>query len=152
MVFECNYTEKYKFHMSLVLLWTDLSFCWWWIFCLSDVAIQRIVLEATWFKNSRSICAYISSNALREVDTSVIVAEILSSPTTGLFSIWSFISVWLRFLLLDKLLINTSGIWILWNYLLLFLFWHGEVFGIGGCDKKWISVYKYIITSLLFTK
>ncbi|KAF7809223.1 5-formyltetrahydrofolate cyclo-ligase, mitochondrial-like isoform X1 [Senna tora] len=48
----------------------------------SDDAIQRVVLEAPWFKNSSSICAYISSDALREVDTSKIVSEILSNPAT----------------------------------------------------------------------
>lgn len=47
-----------------------------------DDAIQRVVLEAPWFKNSSNTCAYISSNALREVDTSKIVSEILSNPTT----------------------------------------------------------------------
>ncbi|XP_028754352.1 5-formyltetrahydrofolate cyclo-ligase, mitochondrial isoform X2 [Neltuma alba] len=49
-----------------------------------DDAIQRVVLEAPWFKNSTSICAYISSNALREVDTSKIVSAILSNPATGI--------------------------------------------------------------------
>ncbi|KAK4261234.1 hypothetical protein QN277_004261 [Acacia crassicarpa] len=45
-----------------------------------DDAVQRVVLEAPWFKNSTSICAYISSNALREVETSKIVSAILSNP------------------------------------------------------------------------
>ncbi|KAI9111929.1 hypothetical protein K1719_017619 [Acacia pycnantha] len=45
-----------------------------------DDAIQRVVLEAPWFNNSTSICAYISSNALREVGTSKIVSAILSNP------------------------------------------------------------------------
>ncbi|KAI4314248.1 hypothetical protein L6164_027176 [Bauhinia variegata] len=47
-----------------------------------DEAIQNVVLEAPWFKTSRSICAYISSDALREVDTSKIVSEIISNPST----------------------------------------------------------------------
>ncbi|KAB2624636.1 hypothetical protein D8674_016296 [Pyrus ussuriensis x Pyrus communis] len=45
-----------------------------------DAAIQSIVLNAPWFQSSKSICAYISSPALREVDTSRIVSEILSKP------------------------------------------------------------------------
>ncbi|XVF84845.1 hypothetical protein PTKIN_Ptkin17bG0072200 [Pterospermum kingtungense] len=45
-----------------------------------DNAIQNIVLESSWFKSSKSLCAYISSPALREVDTSRIIAEVLSSP------------------------------------------------------------------------
>ncbi|XP_062160297.1 5-formyltetrahydrofolate cyclo-ligase, mitochondrial-like isoform X2 [Alnus glutinosa] len=45
-----------------------------------DNAIQRIVLGAPWFKASKSLCAYISSAALREVDTSRIVSEVLSKP------------------------------------------------------------------------
>ncbi|GLT41598.1 hypothetical protein SLA2020_156500 [Shorea laevis] len=43
-----------------------------------DSAIQNIVLESTWFKATKSLCAYISSAALREVDTSRIVSEVLS--------------------------------------------------------------------------
>lgn len=49
----------------------------------SDAAIQSIVLNASWFKSSESICAYISSPDLREVDTSRIVSEILSKPANG---------------------------------------------------------------------
>ncbi|GLT41596.1 hypothetical protein SLA2020_156480 [Shorea laevis] len=41
-------------------------------------ASQIIVLESTWFKAGKSLCAYISSAALREVDTSRIVSEVLS--------------------------------------------------------------------------
>ncbi|KAL2935946.1 5-formyltetrahydrofolate cyclo-ligase mitochondrial [Bienertia sinuspersici] len=37
---------------------------------LEDDAIQRLVLDAPWFKCSRRLCAYISCRALREVDTS----------------------------------------------------------------------------------
>ncbi|XP_016647437.1 PREDICTED: 5-formyltetrahydrofolate cyclo-ligase, mitochondrial-like isoform X1 [Prunus mume] len=43
-----------------------------------DAAIQSIVVNAPWFKSSKSVCAYISSPALREVDTTGIVSEILS--------------------------------------------------------------------------
>ncbi|KAK9935591.1 hypothetical protein M0R45_022690 [Rubus argutus] len=48
-----------------------------------DAAIQSIVLNASWFKSSKSICAYISSPELREVDTSRIVSEILSKPANA---------------------------------------------------------------------
>ncbi|GER38534.1 5-formyltetrahydrofolate cyclo-ligase [Striga asiatica] len=37
-----------------------------------DDAIQRIVLEAPWFKSCRRLCAYISCGALREVDTAKV--------------------------------------------------------------------------------
>ncbi|MED6154894.1 hypothetical protein PIB30_000396 [Stylosanthes scabra] len=47
-----------------------------------DDAIQRVVLDAPWFKKSSSICAYISCDALREVDTSRIVSNILSNNET----------------------------------------------------------------------
>uniref|UniRef100_A0A2N9EBY6 5-formyltetrahydrofolate cyclo-ligase n=1 Tax=Fagus sylvatica TaxID=28930 RepID=A0A2N9EBY6_FAGSY len=46
-----------------------------------DNAIQSIVLEAPWFKASKSLCAYISCATLREVDTSRIVSQVLSKPT-----------------------------------------------------------------------
>ncbi|KAK6924924.1 5-formyltetrahydrofolate cyclo-ligase [Dillenia turbinata] len=46
-----------------------------------DNAIQEIVLEAPWFKHSKRLCAYISCNALREVDTLRILSEILKTPT-----------------------------------------------------------------------
>ncbi|XP_044488404.1 5-formyltetrahydrofolate cyclo-ligase, mitochondrial-like isoform X2 [Mangifera indica] len=45
-----------------------------------DNVIQNIVIESSWFKDSRNLCAYISCAALREVDTSRIVSEILSNP------------------------------------------------------------------------
>ncbi|XVE92538.1 hypothetical protein REPUB_Repub01dG0106100 [Reevesia pubescens] len=45
-----------------------------------DNAIQNIVLESSWFKASKGLCAYGSSPALREVDTSRIISEVLSSP------------------------------------------------------------------------
>ncbi|KAL9424050.1 hypothetical protein AB3S75_036017 [Citrus x aurantiifolia] len=48
-----------------------------------DTAIQDIVLESSWFKASRNICAYISCASLREVDTSRIVSDILSNQTDG---------------------------------------------------------------------
>lgn len=44
-----------------------------------DEAIQRIVMEAPWFKACKGLCAYISCSALREVDTSRILSHILSS-------------------------------------------------------------------------
>lgn len=44
---------------------------------LEDDAIQRTVLEAPWFKSSKRLCAYISCKALREVDTSKVLADIL---------------------------------------------------------------------------
>ncbi|CAA0820816.1 5-formyltetrahydrofolate cyclo-ligase-mitochondrial [Striga hermonthica] len=42
-----------------------------------DDAIQRIVLEAPWFKSCRRLCAYISCGALREVDTAKVLSAIL---------------------------------------------------------------------------
>uniref|UniRef100_A0A2P2JRI9 5-formyltetrahydrofolate cyclo-ligase-like n=1 Tax=Rhizophora mucronata TaxID=61149 RepID=A0A2P2JRI9_RHIMU len=45
-----------------------------------DNAIQSLVLEAPWFKASRSLCVYISCASLREVDTSRIISEVLSNP------------------------------------------------------------------------
>ncbi|XP_051136536.1 5-formyltetrahydrofolate cyclo-ligase, mitochondrial [Andrographis paniculata] len=47
-----------------------------------DDAIQSIVLNAPWFKSCRSLCAYISCAALREVDTSKILSEILKNTST----------------------------------------------------------------------
>ncbi|KAL3640652.1 5-formyltetrahydrofolate cyclo-ligase, mitochondrial [Castilleja foliolosa] len=44
-----------------------------------DEAIQRIVLEAPWFKSCSRLCAYISSVALREVDTSKFLSETLKN-------------------------------------------------------------------------
>ncbi|KAL9434315.1 hypothetical protein AB3S75_029031 [Citrus x aurantiifolia] len=45
-----------------------------------DNAIQNIVLEAPWFKSSQRLCAYISCSALREVDTSKLLSQILQIP------------------------------------------------------------------------
>ncbi|KAG2707353.1 hypothetical protein I3843_05G132200 [Carya illinoinensis] len=45
-----------------------------------DIAIQSIVLGAPWFQASKILCAYISCAALREVDTSRIISEVLSKP------------------------------------------------------------------------
>lgn len=53
----------------------------------SDIAIQSIVLGAPWFQASKSLCAYISCAALREVDTSRIISEVLSKPVEGVFCI-----------------------------------------------------------------
>ncbi|KAL5196680.1 hypothetical protein ABZP36_000192 [Zizania latifolia] len=43
-----------------------------------DQAIQNAILNSSWFKESKSLCAYISCSQLREVDTSKILAEALS--------------------------------------------------------------------------
>ncbi|KAK4350476.1 hypothetical protein RND71_029789 [Anisodus tanguticus] len=44
-----------------------------------DEAIQRIVLEAPWFKACKGLCSYVSSSVLREVDTTRILSHILTS-------------------------------------------------------------------------
>ncbi|XP_019243653.1 PREDICTED: 5-formyltetrahydrofolate cyclo-ligase, mitochondrial-like isoform X3 [Nicotiana attenuata] len=44
-----------------------------------DEAIQRIVMEAPWFKACKRLCAYISCSALREVDTTQILSHVLGS-------------------------------------------------------------------------
>ncbi|XBI90567.1 5-formyltetrahydrofolate cyclo-ligase, mitochondrial-like isoform X2 [Triticum dicoccoides] len=44
-----------------------------------DLAIQNNILNSSWFKASKRLCAYISCAQLREVDTSKIIAEVLSS-------------------------------------------------------------------------
>ncbi|KAL4559249.1 hypothetical protein LXL04_031384 [Taraxacum kok-saghyz] len=46
-----------------------------------DDAIQKLILEAPWFKSSKGLCAYISCSALREVDTSKILQHVLQNPT-----------------------------------------------------------------------
>ncbi|XP_057951803.1 5-formyltetrahydrofolate cyclo-ligase, mitochondrial [Malania oleifera] len=51
-----------------------------------DNAIQRIVLDAPWFKLSQRLCGYISCSALREVDTSMVLSEILQNPAGDVFS------------------------------------------------------------------
>ncbi|XP_010243805.1 PREDICTED: 5-formyltetrahydrofolate cyclo-ligase, mitochondrial isoform X1 [Nelumbo nucifera] len=48
-----------------------------------DIAIQNIVLESSWFKSTERLCVYISCDALREVNTSKILSEILSGPAEG---------------------------------------------------------------------
>ncbi|CAL5061969.1 unnamed protein product [Urochloa decumbens] len=46
-----------------------------------DLAIQTTILDSSWFKASKRLCAYISCKQLREVDTTKILAECLpSSP------------------------------------------------------------------------
>lgn len=45
-----------------------------------DNAIQNVILEAPWFKTCKRLCAYISCKALREVDTSNILSEVLQNP------------------------------------------------------------------------
>ncbi|XP_022738641.1 5-formyltetrahydrofolate cyclo-ligase, mitochondrial isoform X3 [Durio zibethinus] len=47
-----------------------------------DDIIQSIVLDAPWFKSSKRLCAYISCSALREVDTSKLLSQILRNPST----------------------------------------------------------------------
>ncbi|KAK9073220.1 hypothetical protein SSX86_007544 [Deinandra increscens subsp. villosa] len=47
-----------------------------------DDAIQRLVLEAPWFKSCKRLCAYISCSALREVDTSKVLQNVLQDETT----------------------------------------------------------------------
>lgn len=54
-------------------------------FEFSDIAIQNIVLEAPWFRSCQRLCAYISCSALREVDTSILLSEILlQAPANGM--------------------------------------------------------------------
>ncbi|KAB2063100.1 hypothetical protein ES319_A10G194500v1 [Gossypium barbadense] len=48
-----------------------------------DDIIQSIVLEAPWFKSSKRLCAYTSCSALREVDTSKLLSQILSPAPDG---------------------------------------------------------------------
>ncbi|XP_030493325.2 5-formyltetrahydrofolate cyclo-ligase, mitochondrial [Cannabis sativa] len=45
-----------------------------------DIAVQDLVLGAPWFKSCQRLCAYISGKALREVDTSKLLSEILENP------------------------------------------------------------------------
>ncbi|GAB2280809.1 5-formyltetrahydrofolate cyclo-ligase, mitochondrial [Dionaea muscipula] len=47
---------------------------------IEDNSIQRLVLEAPWYKSSKRLCAYISCSALREVDTSKVLEDILQNP------------------------------------------------------------------------
>lgn len=54
-------------------------------FGFSDDEIQRLVLDAPWFKSCQRLCAYISCSALREVDTSKVLAEILANPAKGVY-------------------------------------------------------------------
>lgn len=53
--------------------------------CFSDITIQNIVLDSSWFKSSSRLCAYISCETLREVDTSRILLEVLKEQDTGMF-------------------------------------------------------------------
>lgn len=53
---------------------------------ISDDAIQKLILEAPWFKCCNRLCAYISCSALREVDTSKILQHVLHK---GLFSFFT---------------------------------------------------------------
>ncbi|KAF3437134.1 hypothetical protein FNV43_RR19887 [Rhamnella rubrinervis] len=47
---------------------------------LEDDEIQRLVLEAPWFRSCQRLCAYISCSVLREVDTAKVLAESLANP------------------------------------------------------------------------
>ncbi|KAL3684324.1 hypothetical protein R1sor_002346 [Riccia sorocarpa] len=49
-----------------------------------DAAIQKHVLSADWFEQSRRFCAYLSCAKLREVDTTQIVASILQPNASEL--------------------------------------------------------------------
>jgi len=42
-----------------------------------DEEIQKHILAADWYQNSKRICAYVSCSTLREVDTSYIMADLL---------------------------------------------------------------------------
>ncbi|KAJ4789851.1 5-formyltetrahydrofolate cyclo-ligase [Rhynchospora pubera] len=44
-----------------------------------DFAIQSTILGSSWFKWSQRLCAYISCPALREVDTSTILSQLLTN-------------------------------------------------------------------------
>ncbi|URD96474.1 5-formyltetrahydrofolate cyclo-ligase family [Musa troglodytarum] len=44
-----------------------------------DVEIQNFVLNSSWFKSCKGLCAYISCKSLREVDTSTIIADVLKN-------------------------------------------------------------------------
>ncbi|GLT66518.1 hypothetical protein SLA2020_388780 [Shorea laevis] len=48
-----------------------------------DSDIQSTVLKSPWFQSSTGLCAYISCSALREVDTSKLLSEILQNPAKG---------------------------------------------------------------------
>lgn len=56
---------------------------WVLVVLFSDNDIQSIVLKSPWFQSSTGSCAYISCNALREVDTSKLLSEILQNPAKG---------------------------------------------------------------------
>ncbi|KAI3822447.1 hypothetical protein L1987_10037 [Smallanthus sonchifolius] len=49
----------------------------------ADDAIQNFILEAPWFKCCKRLCAYISCSALREVDTSKVLQNVLNKPKDG---------------------------------------------------------------------
>nr|GLL18555.1 5-formyltetrahydrofolate cyclo-ligase, mitochondrial [Ipomoea trifida] len=46
-----------------------------------DEAIQNAVLKAPWFKDCKGLCAYICCSALREVDTSKILVQVLQTQS-----------------------------------------------------------------------
>lgn len=72
-----------KFYSILFFLLLIIIF---W-FQILDEAIQNLVLEAPWFKSCRRLCAYISCSALREVETSKLLSEILNNSSKGVFFI-----------------------------------------------------------------
>ncbi|KAH7285145.1 hypothetical protein KP509_33G015300 [Ceratopteris richardii] len=47
-----------------------------------DPLIQKHVMDASWYKRSRHICAYISCHSIREVGTSQIISDIFNSVHT----------------------------------------------------------------------
>ncbi|KAK8942767.1 hypothetical protein KSP39_PZI009497 [Platanthera zijinensis] len=59
--------------------------CYINLLCFTDIKIQNIVLDSSWFKAAKRLCAYVSCEALREVDTTQILSEVLNSETPGEF-------------------------------------------------------------------
>lgn len=49
---------------------------------VSDELIQSIILNSSWLGPCKSLCAYISSEDLREVDTSRILSQVISNLGT----------------------------------------------------------------------
>jgi hypothetical protein len=62
-----------------VNFWSILS---WLFITFPDLAIQSNIMNSSWFKASKRLCAYISCAQLREVDTTKILTEVLS-PNSG---------------------------------------------------------------------
>ncbi|KAJ6826784.1 5-formyltetrahydrofolate cyclo-ligase, mitochondrial isoform X1 [Iris pallida] len=47
-----------------------------------DMSIQNVVLDSPWFRSASRLCAYISCESLREVDTSRILSQVLKQHDT----------------------------------------------------------------------